>query len=117
MSIYRKWELDKSELIELATSFNKMRRLANTTSISYQKFSEYYEKYFDEVIKNALGFDYITYGYLLLNAKVITSKKEKEIFDKKRLVLSNFLATYIIKSELNKIINPNEIYIESQLKK
>ena len=114
MTVYDYYMLEKSSIIDLAKSFNKMRKRIEMNHIDYKDFNEYYEKYFEAVINNTLGFDYVTYGYALLNAKVDVEKSEKETFNKQRLALSRFLADYIIKSELNKTINPKEVYTDSK---
>ena len=115
MSVYDYYMLEKSSTIDLAKSFNKMRKIIEMNHIDYKDFNEYYEKYFKAVINNTLGFDYVTYGYSLLNASVILkTTDDKAIYNKQRLTLSRFLADYIIKSELNRTINPKEVYTNSK---
>ena len=118
VSIYNYYEIEKLSLINLAKSFNKIRKKMEKSHIDYSDFDEYYTKYFEAVVKNTLGFDYITYGYSLLNADVKTkSKEELEKYNKQRLALSKYLATYVVKQELDRIVNPNEIYTAMNSKK
>ena len=118
MTTYRFYEIEKAELIKLAKFFNEVRKIITKEKIDYSDFSNYYDKYFGAVINNSLGFDYISYGYMLLNATVIlkTTDEEKS-YNEKRKMLSSFIADYIIKKEESYKINPREIYNSKVMKK
>ena len=117
MSVYDYYMVEKRALIDLAKSFNKMRKKIKKDNLNYEEFNSYYEKYFEAVINNSLGFDYLEYGHALLNANISTkTDEEKEMVNKRRMALSKFLANYIIEQELNKMINPKDVYTNTKAK-
>ena len=118
MTIYECYTINNAALIKMAHSFNNMKKICQKEDISYSLFKEYYNKYFDLVEKNSLGFDYLVYGYTLLNAQVILlTSDEQESYNEERKILSSFVAEYLLRNELKSVINPKEIYANQKVRK
>ena len=87
MSIYQQDLIEKVDVINLAKVFNKIRDHFATQKIDYEEYNEYYKKYFAAVKGNLLGFDYLTYGYVLFNATVLTKTSDEQKHLKQQNIL------------------------------
>ena len=113
MSIYQQYLIEKVDVINLANAFNKIRNNFANNKIDYKDYNEYYEKYFEAVKDNLLGFDYVTYGYVLFNATVLTKDSiEQKHLVHQNLLLGSFLVKYAQTQELKAGINPIDVYNE-----
>ncbi len=113
MSTYQQYKIEKVDVINLANAFNKIRNNFANNKIDYKDYNKYYEKYLEAVKDNLLGFDYVTYGYVLFNATVLTkdSTEQKHLVHQ-NLLLGSFLVKYAQTQELKAGINPIDVYNE-----
>ena len=113
MSTYQQYLIDKVDVINLAVDFNKIRKNFAIEKIDYKDYNEYYKKYFNAVKGNLLGFDYVTYGYVLFNATVLTkTSDEQKHLIQQNILLGRFLAKYLQNQEAKFRIYPANIYNE-----
>ena len=113
MSIYQQYQIEKCDVISLASEFNKIRDTFANNKIDYKDYNEFYKKYFAAVKDNLLGFDYLAYGYVLFNATVLTktSDEQKNLIHQ-NILLGGFLAKYAQVQESKVSVNPINIYNE-----